>query len=290
MVSLSEKERAQLLDFWAPYDAHRDDIQRELRDVAAKMPAFAHIVAAMTPEIEAQQNARSRELQQKAIVDGDWASYTEDLHAQGATYAKMGVPFSSWYELIRRFRTALLNAISEHYRENDPKFLSAIIGMDRFVDIAMAGIGDAYLRTKEEIISAQQEAIREISTPVLQIREGMLILPIIGVVDTHRARQLTEELLQAIRRKRARVVVMDITGLPAVDSKVANHFLQTVEAARLMGARVIISGVSPEIAQTLVTIGANLGGVHTVCDLQSAIEESEKFLGIRVVAYSDEAI
>ncbi len=97
-------------------------------------------------------------------------------------------------------------------------------------------------------------------------------------VDTQRARNLTEQLLDAIRARRAKVVVMDITGVPIVDSKVANHFAQTVEAARLMGATVILTGISPEIAQTLVTIGAELPGVRTLADLQAGLEAAHKLL------------
>src|SRR5207248_5701002 len=106
-----------------------------------------------------------------------------------------------------------------------------------------------------EQLRATQEAIRELSTPVLQVRERLLILPIIGVIDTQRARQLTEQLLRSIRANRAKVVVIDITGVPVVDTPVANHLVQTVEASRLMGATVIITGLSAEIARTLVTLG-----------------------------------
>src|SRR4029078_4245131 len=128
----------------------------------------------------------------------------------------------------------------------------------------------------------QQEAIRELSTPVLQVRERLLILPIIGVIDPQRARQLTEQLLRGIRANRAKVVVMDITGVPSVDSTVANHLVQTVAASRLMGAHVIVTGLSSGIAQTLVTIGVDLTKMKTVGDLQGGIEEAERLLGFRV--------
>src|SRR5207247_8697677 len=100
-------------------------------------------------------------------------------------------------------------------------------------------------------------------TPGRQVRDRLLILPIIGVIDPQRARQVTEQLLRGIRNNRAKVVVMDITGVPSVDATVANHLLQTVDASRLMGANVIVTGLSSEIAQTLVTIGVDLGKVTT---------------------------
>src|SRR2546425_156410 len=139
-----------------------------------------------------------------------------------------------------------------------------------------------FVQERERIIRQQQEAIRELSTPVLPVRERLLILPIIGIIDPQRARQLTEQLLRGIRVNRAKVVVMDITGVPAMDATVANHLVQTVEAARLLGATVIVTGLSPEIAQTLVNIGVDLGKMNTVGDMQGGIEEAERLLGYRV--------
>jgi rsbT co-antagonist protein RsbR len=149
-----------------------------------------------------------------------------------------------------------------------------------FLDIGLAI--DTYINSRERTIREQQEAIQELPTPVLPFREGMLLVPIIGLIDTHRARLLTEQLLGAVRDNRAKVVVMDITGVQAIDSKVANHMVQTVEAARLMGAIVIVAGVSPEIAQTMVTLGIDLGRMTTVGDLQSGIERAEEILGYTV--------
>ncbi|MBI3894978.1 MAG: STAS domain-containing protein [Acidobacteria bacterium] len=143
-------------------------------------------------------------------------------------------------------------------------------------------VGVGFVQERERIIRQQQEAIRELSTPVLQVRERLLILPIIGVIDPQRARQLTEQLLRGIRANRAKVVVIDITGVPAVDSMVANHLVQTVDASRLMGATVIVTGLSSEIAQTLVTIGVDLTKMKTVGDLQGGIEEAERLLGYKV--------
>ena len=143
-----------------------------------------------------------------------------------------------------------------------------------------------FVQERERVIRQQQEAIRELSTPVLQVRERLLILPIIGVVDAQRARQVTEQLLRGIRANRAKVVVIDITGVPSVDAKVANHLVQTVEASRLLGATVIVTGLSPEIAQTLVTLGAELPDVLTFGDLQTGLEEANSILGIRSVAIS----
>ena len=165
-------------------------------------------------------------------------------------------------------------------------FSEATSVYDNYVEVLETGSVEAlqdYARNlSERIIRQQQEAIRELSTPVLQVRERLLILPIIGVLDSQRARQVTEQLLRGIRTNRAKVVVIDITGVPAIDSTVANHLVQTVEASRLMGASVIITGLSSEIALTLVTIGVDLSKMNAVGDLQGGIEEAERLLGYEV--------
>jgi rsbT co-antagonist protein RsbR len=140
----------------------------------------------------------------------------------------------------------------------------------------------SFVEERERVIRQQQDAIRELSTPVLQVRERLLILPIIGVLDTQRATQLTDQLLRGIRTNRAKVVVIDITGVPEIDTTVANHLVEAVDASRLMGASVIITGLSSEIARTLVTIGVDLSKMNTIGDLQSGIEEAERQLGFRV--------
>ncbi|HXH47974.1 MAG TPA: STAS domain-containing protein [Terriglobia bacterium] len=139
-----------------------------------------------------------------------------------------------------------------------------------------------FVHERERIIYEQQDAIRGLSTPVLPVREGMLILPIVGVIDSQRARQLTGQLLRGIRANRAKVVVIDVTGVPSINSAVANHLVLTVEAARLLGATAIVTGLSSEIAQTLVTIGVDLTKMNTVCDLRGGIEEADRLLGFRV--------
>ena len=122
---------------------------------------------------------------------------------------------------------------------------------------------------------------------MLQVRERLLILPIIGVIDPQRARQLTEQLLRGIRTNRAKVVVIDITGVAAMDATVANHLVQTVEASRLLGATVIVTGLSPEIAQTILNIGVDIGKMNTVGDLQGGIEQAERLLGYKVVQFTE---
>lgn len=221
------------------------------------------------------------------LTKGDYgADYVANRVHVGAVHQRINLP-AKWYLgmfnfYLRTVATKLLEALQE-----DPR--GAIRNLMSLVKIIFFDIGvqvDTYIYQRERTIRQQQEAIRELSTPVLQVRERLLILPIIGIIDTYRARQLTENLLRAIRDTRAKVVVVDITGVAAVDSRVANHLLQTVAAAKLMGAMVIVTGLSAEVAQTLVTLGVDLSRLNTVGDLQGGIEEAERMLGYKVVPIS----
>ncbi len=173
-------------------------------------------------------------------------------------------------------------SLFEKHQHDMPGLASALDVYEPVANKILSIVALAFIGEREKVVRLQQEAIRELSTPALQVCEGLLILPIIGVLDSVRARQLTEQLLRAIRTNRAKVVVIDVTGVPAVDSKVANHLLQTVDACRLMGAKVIVTGLAPEIAQTLVTIGVDLSRLTTMSDLQSGMEEADALLGHQV--------
>jgi rsbT co-antagonist protein RsbR len=269
--------------FWEVYEAHYDQIQEHTLKAAAEYPAFAAVLRRMPPEQMAEQSRLSRELMTRAVLEGDWEPYLANLRAQGENYARAGLTFQAWFDLVGAFRSLLVPHLLAAHGESVDKLQASFAGMNRLIDVAMATIGEAYLESKEETIHRQKQAMLELSTPVLQLRDRLLIVPIIGVIDTQRARQLTENLLRAIRDLRAKVVVIDITGVPDFDSGVANHLVQTVDAARLMGASAVVTGLSAEVAQTLVTLGMDLSKLNTVGDLQGGIEEANRLLGYRLV-------
>lgn len=193
----------------------------------------------------------------------------------------------SWYLAAYLF---YLQEVAKRLRDvpggaQEMQHLQRVLAKVMFLDLGLAI--DAYVFERDRTIRAQQREIQELSTPVLQLRQGLLILPVVGMLDARRAQQLTEQLLDAIRNRRGKVVVLDITGVAAVDSRVANHLIQTVDAARLMGASAIVTGVSPEVAQTLVGLGIDLGNVTTVADLQGGVDEADRLLGLRVVSVDD---
>jgi rsbT co-antagonist protein RsbR len=192
-----------------------------------------------------------------------------------------GVETDEVLEIVLLLRDVLARALFTRYQEDAEHLNRVLDSYEPAANRIAVTVGVSFVEERERVIHEQQEAMRELSTPVLQIRDRLLILPIIGVLDSARARQLTEQLLAAIRDKRATVVVIDITGVATIDRTVANHLVQTVEASRLMGASTILTGLSSEIAQTLVDLGVDLGMMKTVGDLQGGLEEAERLSGYR---------
>jgi rsbT co-antagonist protein RsbR len=269
LVAHLRQNRTQLREEWA-----RRITEAKLLTVMGQEEIFAEATAVYDNYVEALESGTFEALQ----------AYARNLSER---IIPRGVETEEVIGIVLLLRDVLARSLFAKY-QNDFSLLNRILdayepAANRIANTVAAG----FVQERERVIREQQEAIRVLSTPVLQVRERLLILPIIGVIDPQRARQLTEQLLQGIRTNRAKVVVIDITGVPVMDATVANHLVQTVEAARLLGATVIITGLSPEIAQTLVTIGVDLGKMNTVGDLQGGIEEAERALGYRVVQLSD---
>jgi rsbT co-antagonist protein RsbR len=236
---------------------------------------------------------RTRRLQTEQIVSMVQSEYglayaTQRLEL-GLIYSRAGLELpvflGAFHQLLRVIGSAVIHRNEKSAMEAFQNFMS--LKKVAFMDLGI--IVDVLVYERQRLIRQQQDAIRELSTPVLQIRDRMLLLPIIGVIDTHRARMITENLLTSIRNNRAKVVVMDVTGVATIDSKVANHLLQTVTAARLMGAAVIVTGLSADVAQSLVALGIDLGKLRTIGDLQGGLEEAEQMLGYRLVHQADPA-
>ncbi len=267
--------------------AHLRQHRTELREEWARRITDAKLLTAMSrEEIFAEATSVYNN-----YVETLETGTLETLHAYARNLSERiiprGVETHEVVGIVLLLRDVLARSLFAKYQD-DFQLLNRVLdayepAANRIANTVAVG----FVQERERIIREQQEAIRELSTPVLQVRERLLILPIIGVIDSQRARQLTEQLLRGIRANRARVVVIDITGVAAMDSSVANHLVLTVEASRLLGAAVIVTGLSPEIAQTLVRIGVNLGKMHTVGDLQGGIEEAERVLGYKVVPIAE---
>lgn len=265
-------------DWWTVYEAHFEAINATVREHVIRDPDLAVALSGREPAESQNGMARSREMLRRAVTGGEWEPYEARLREQGAAYARAGLPLAAWSRLVGTVRRELIPRVVEAYA-TEPNRLAAVVRANGdFFERVMVLLSDEYLRTKEEVIRQQSEALQVLSTPVLRVRDRLLLMPIVGVIDTYRARQLTEALLEAIRSDRARAVVIDITGVPAVDSKVAQHLVQAVAAARLMGSAVIVTGLSPDVAQSLVALGIDLAGLSTVGDLQGGLEAAGRLL------------
>lgn len=280
-LRITAADRTALSAYWSFFDPIASDVNKELRESLLALPEWAPVLRQSTPEQLDQQEREGRLRQQQAFVEGNWAPYLEDLRTQGSLYAKMGISFVAWYDIIAIYRELIRGKLLELWKQDPDRAELVGNGMNRVIDIAMSHLGEAYLAAKEQIITSQQEAIRELSMPVLQVRDRLLVVPLVGIVDSTRARALIEALLAAVRDRRARGVVIDVTGVPVVDTAVANHLVQACDAAGLMGTTVVITGISPMMAQTLVALGARLPAAETLVDLQEGIEYIERLLGYR---------
>jgi rsbT co-antagonist protein RsbR len=262
--------------------AHLRENRSALREEWARRITDANLLTAMSPEELFSEATSIYDSYVEVLETGSVEALQDYARNLSERIIPRGVETEEVLGIVLLLRDVLARSLIDKYR-SDFELLNRVFDAYEPAANRIANtVALSFVQERERIIRQQQEAIRELSTPVLQVRERLLILPIIGVLDSQRARQVTEQLLRGIRTNRAKVVVIDITGVPAIDSTVANHLVQTVEASRLMGASVIITGLSSEIALTLVTIGVDLSKMNAVGDLQGGIEEAERLLGYEV--------
>src|ERR1700742_4987363 len=259
---------------------HLRQTRTVLREEWARRITEARLLTAMTPEELFSEATSVYDNYVEVLETGSVEALQDYARNLSERIIPRGVETEEVLGIVLLLRDVLARSLFEKYPDDFNRVLDVY---EPAANRIANTVAINFVTERERVIRQQQEAIRELSTPVLQVRERLLILPIIGVLDGQRARQLTEQLLRGIRTNRARVVVIDITGVPTIDSTVANHLVQTVDASRLMGASVIITGLSPEIAQTLVTLGVDLSKVNAVGDLQGGIEEAERLLGYTVI-------
>jgi rsbT co-antagonist protein RsbR len=269
----------------------KDDLVTHLRQNREKL--HREWLAAVTADgglwmgdTTAEQEAESARVYDACVACLDTSDYrgVEEFAAQMAQRAVRGtVTSEGMLGGMLALRDVYWRSLLTHYLQVPDRLDEILKVFESVLNKILVVVALAFSTERERVIAQQQASIRELSTPVLLLRERLLLLPIIGLIDSDRARQLTEQMLLAIRKFRAGVVVMDITGVAAVDSKVANHLIQTVDAARLLGTTVVMTGVSPAIAQTIVTVGVDLSRIQTVGDLQGGLDLADRLLGYRVI-------
>jgi rsbT co-antagonist protein RsbR len=218
----------------------------------------------------------------KEIVDGVKASGPEKTSAAGwngarellgaisGSRARQGFSSTDVATFVLSLKQPLFALIREKQTKSPDALFESLMSATHMLDSLALVTTESFTSTREELIMRQQQELLELSTPVVKLWDGILALPIIGTLDSARTQVVMESLLQAVVATNSRYAIIDITGVPTVDTLVAQHLLKTITAARLMGAECIISGVRPQIAQTIVHLGINLEDVITKAKLSDA--------------------
>jgi rsbT co-antagonist protein RsbR len=229
------------------------------------------------------------------LVDGVRSSGPDDLTTSGwnttrdllqeisASRARQGFSSADVATFVLSLKRPLFSAARRELTNSQDKLLDAIWTITQLLDRLALITTETFMAVREELISRQQQELLELSTPVVKLWEGILALPIIGTLDSARTQVVMENLLQAVVATNSKFAIIDITGVPTVDTLVAQHLLKTITAARLMGAECIISGVRPQIAQTIVHLGINLEDVVTKAKLSDAFALALQRSGRKVV-------
>jgi rsbT co-antagonist protein RsbR len=218
-----------------------------------------------------------------------WQSMREELAELSAKRAQRGFTPAETATFVFSAKKPLFTLVRDHMTGDAKDLVTALWSTTELIDSLGLYTIEIYLKTREELIRRQQEEMLELSTPVVKLWDGILALPVIGTLDSARTQIVMESLLESIVRTNSRVAIIDITGVPTVDTVVAQHLLKTVTAARLMGADCIISGVRPQIAQTIVHLGINLLDVTTKATLSDAFKLALQRTGLSMEQSRDKA-
>ena len=217
------------------------------------------------------------------IRSTSWAQGRELLERISASRARQGFSPTEVATFVLSLKRPLFTAIRNDMAKSQDKLFETLWAATELLDGLALVTTEAYTTTREELIARQQLELMELSTPVVKLWDGILALPIIGTLDSARTQVVMENLLQTVVSTNSRFAIIDITGVPTVDTLVAQHLLKTITAARLMGAECIISGVRPQIAQTIVHLGINLEDVMTRANLSDAFGLALQMSGRTVV-------
>jgi rsbT co-antagonist protein RsbR len=249
---------------------HRRDLiqDRELREQSRRFLAALRV---------ALESGAPEDVQAPA-----WAGAREVLEKVAAERARLGFSTAETSLFVFSLKEPLFQRLRETLAKRPETLAEQTLRTGSLLDRLGLWTTEVHQRGREDVIRRQQEELMELSTPVVRLWEGILALPLIGTLDSSRTQVVMENLLQEIVSTGATIAIVDITGVPTVDTLVAQHLLKTVAAARLMGADCIISGIRPQIAQTIVHLGVELGDVATKATLADAFAVALKRRGLRV--------
>ena len=212
----------------------------------------------------------------------EFEAISETLSGISISRARQGFSPRETGLYVFSLKEALLKNVQEELKDDPKALVEAVLKFSRMMDNFGIITFETFIKGREEVILRQTDEITEISTPVIRVWDGILALPIIGTLDSARTQVVMENLLQQIVESGSTIAILDISGVPAVDSLVAQHLIKTVAATRLMGAECIISGIRPEIAQTVVHLGIDLSNIVTKASLASALKYAFTMLKLEV--------
>jgi rsbT co-antagonist protein RsbR len=222
------------------------------------------------------------------ITAENWGSVRGILGEVSRSWAYQGLSPSETATFVLSLKKGLFDRVREQAGGDLDRAIAQTWAANTVIDKLALFTTELYQQNREEVIARQQHELLELSTPVVQLWEGIVVLPLIGTLDSARTQMVMESLLEMIVASGSTIAIIDITGVPAVDTLVAQHLLKTVAAARLMGADCIVSGISPQIAQTIVHLGVALGDVVTKATLSSAFAMALERRGLTVVSVDGE--
>ncbi len=274
-------------------EAHLSDAAERFTDsLRAQKPNYA----AMDRAALLQAVTTSLKTLIQAISTGDLEPFLTHARSVGQARASSGFIAADMFTALNELRHVTWDLIEAFDREHHTVTVAHVKqfedAMHAFGKELLASFSTAYRQLQLQIhdqalqIESQQQTIRELSTPILPLYEGILVLPLVGAIDSFRAGQMMERLLTTIAERQADIVILDITGVPVIDTAVANYLLQTARAAQLIGAHVILVGIGPEIAQTMVQLGVDVSSIEVGATLQSGIDLALRRMGraIRPIA------
>jgi len=212
--------------------------------------------------------------------------YVADRELIGEVHARIGLSLPTYFAGMNMSMVLFTKHLYDGSLESD-SFSEVVTAFTKLLHMDTTIVVETYSHLVNKRIAEQSEALLAMSTPVTMIWEDILMLPIVGIIDSKRAQDIMNTVLNKIADSRAKIFIMDISGVAVVDTAVANHFIKITKATRLMGCDCLVSGVSPSIAQTMVQLGINVGEVSTSATLRDALENAYKIMGLKVAAQKD---
>lgn len=221
------------------------------------------------------------------LKDSD-EKYIEKLSEFAEKVVRLAWPLTFVTDGLREFAKIAFEGLSETDQVTEENRIEIIYDFDSWISPMTNEIVNVYSSTWERTVSLQKIALQELSAPLIPVFEGISVMPLVGTIDTERAKQIMESLLNGVVKHRSEVVLIDITGVPVVDTMVAHHIIQAADAVRLVGAKCMLVGIRPEIAQTIVTLGINLNQIITKNTLKKGIESALEIMNKKIVSMGGE--